>query len=184
MRSRSILIPLKIDRHFVLQAVVEERLILQFHFTEWHSHTCPFSNALLEFRRRVRAVVGHRIKSNEAGPMVVHCKYVLVSFRSSICYLCFCCSDGGGRSGVYLAIDANLELGEEEDAFDVYGYLKKLRQSRKGLVDNVVSVRNSVVRFSTTFALFRINTNSFTIRWRSFWRAGTLGFPSTSSPSV
>jgi protein tyrosine phosphatase len=57
-----------------LQQVVEERFILQFHFTEWHSHTCPFSNAVLEFRRRVRAVVGHRIKSNEAGPMVVHCK--------------------------------------------------------------------------------------------------------------
>lgn len=65
-------------------------------------------------------MVGHVIKSNEAGPMVVHC------------------NDGGGRSGVYLAIDANIELAEEEDKFDVYGYLKKLRQSRKGLVENLV----------------------------------------------
>lgn len=48
------------------------------------------------------------------------------------------CSDGGGRSGVYLAIDANLELAEEEDCFDVFGFLKKLRQSRKGLIENVV----------------------------------------------
>lgn len=48
-------------------------------------------------------------------------------------------SDGGGRSGVYLAIDANLELSEEEDAFNIYGYLKKLRQSRKGLIENLVS---------------------------------------------
>lgn len=55
--------------------------------------------------------------------------------------MCFSCSDGGGRSGVYLAIDANLELGEEEDAYDVFGYLKKLRQSRKGLVENVVSIK-------------------------------------------
>lgn len=78
---------------------------------------------MLEFRRRVRAVVGHVIKSNEAGPMVVHC------------------NDGGGRSGVYLSIDANIELAEEEDKFDVYGYLKKLRQSRKGLVENLVSIR-------------------------------------------
>nr|XP_023029918.1 receptor-type tyrosine-protein phosphatase T-like [Leptinotarsa decemlineata] len=54
--------------------VTEERTILQFHYTQWHSHSCPFANALLEFRRRVRAVVGHVIKSNEAGPMVVHCK--------------------------------------------------------------------------------------------------------------
>lgn len=47
-------------------------------------------------------------------------------------------SDGGGRSGVYLAIDANLELAEEEDCFDVFGFLKKLRQSRKGLIENEV----------------------------------------------
>nr|XP_032519414.1 receptor-type tyrosine-protein phosphatase kappa isoform X1 [Danaus plexippus plexippus] len=99
--------------------VVEERFILQFHYTQWHSHTCPFSNALLEFRRRVRAVVGRRLATNNVtGPMVVHC------------------NDGGGRSGVYLAIDANLELAEEEDCFDVFGYLKKLRQSRKGLIEN------------------------------------------------
>ncbi|KAK9700787.1 Protein-tyrosine phosphatase [Popillia japonica] len=47
------------------------------------------------------------------------------------------CNDGGGRSGVYLAIDANMELAEEENCFDIYRYLRKLRQSRKGLVDNV-----------------------------------------------
>ncbi|XP_026473499.1 receptor-type tyrosine-protein phosphatase kappa isoform X1 [Ctenocephalides felis] len=100
--------------------VTEERTLLQFHYTEWHSHSCPFGNAILEFRRRVRAVVGHRIvSSTDSGPMVVHC------------------NDGGGRSGVYLAIDANMELGEEEDAFDVFGYLKKLRQSRKGLIENL-----------------------------------------------
>ena len=39
---------------------------------------------------------------------------------------------------MYLAIDANLELAEEEDCFDVFGYLKKLRQSRKGLIENEV----------------------------------------------
>lgn len=39
---------------------------------------------------------------------------------------------------MYLAIDANMELAEEEDAFDVFGYLKKLRQSRRGLIENLV----------------------------------------------
>lgn len=48
-------------------------------------------------------------------------------------------SDGGGRSGVYLAVDANMELAEEEDAFNVFGYLKKLRQSRRGLIENLVN---------------------------------------------
>lgn len=58
------------------------------------------------------------------------------------------CNDGGGRSGVYLSVDANIELAEEEDKFDVYGYLKKLRQSRKGLVENLVSLSRFAVTAS------------------------------------
>lgn len=55
--------------------VTELREIIQFHYTEWHSHTNPFSNAVLEFRRRVRAVVGNIIDKNSLiGPMLVHCK--------------------------------------------------------------------------------------------------------------
>lgn len=46
---------------------------------------------------------------------------------------------------MYLAIDANLELAEEEDCFDVFGYLKKLRQSRKGMIDSVVSTMSPSV---------------------------------------
>lgn len=100
--------------------VIEERLIYQFHYTEWYSHSCPFSNAVLEFRRRVRSVAGNIIKATDIrGPMLVHC------------------SDGGGRSGVYLSIDSNLELAEEEECFHVYGYLKRMRQSRKGLIENM-----------------------------------------------
>ncbi|XP_060876919.1 receptor-type tyrosine-protein phosphatase kappa isoform X4 [Metopolophium dirhodum] len=96
----------------------ETRTLLQFHYTEWPCHTCPFSNAILEFRRRMRAVVGSRLQHD--NPIVVHC------------------NDGGGRSGVYLSIDANLELAEEEDCYDVFGYLKTLRQSRKGMVETLV----------------------------------------------
>ncbi|XP_046662944.1 receptor-type tyrosine-protein phosphatase kappa-like [Homalodisca vitripennis] len=96
----------------------QERTLLQFHYTEWPCHTCPFSNAILEFRRRMRSVVGS-YRTAQEGPIVVHC------------------NDGGGRSGVYLAIDANLELSEEEDAFDVFGYLKMLRQSRKGMIETL-----------------------------------------------
>lgn len=55
-------------------------------------------------------------------------------------------SDGGGRSGVYLALDANMELSEEEDSFDIFGYMKKLRQSRKGLIENVVSFTHNIYR--------------------------------------
>lgn len=38
-----------------------------------------------------------------------------------------------------MAIDANIELSEEDGVFDVYGYLVKMRQQRRGLVETLVS---------------------------------------------
>ena len=55
-------------------------------------------------------------------------------------------SDGAGRTGVFLAIDANLQLQEEDGFFDIYGYLKKLRQARRGLIENVVSCKLNLDR--------------------------------------
>ena len=48
------------------------------------------------------------------------------------------CSDGAGRSGVYVAIDANIELSEEDGVMDVFGYVKKMRAQRRGLVETLV----------------------------------------------
>lgn len=56
------------------------------------------------------------------------------------------CSEGGGRTGVFCQVDAQLELLEEDGVLDVFGYLKKLKSSRKGMLENVVSflfLRNS-----------------------------------------
>ena len=47
-------------------------------------------------------------------------------------------SDGGGRSGVFLAIDANMESVEEDGVVEIFGYMKKLRQARRGLVETLV----------------------------------------------
>lgn len=58
-------------------------------------------------------------------------------------YLCVCVclgSDGGARTGVYLAVDSNLELHEEDGKLDVYGYVKRMKQARPGLIETVVSV--------------------------------------------
>jgi protein tyrosine phosphatase len=96
----------------------EERKVILFHYTEWPCHSNPFSNALLEFRRRVRNVMNHHPDTQD-GPVIVHC------------------NDGAGRSGVYLAIDANIELSEEDGVFDVYGYLVKMRAQRIGLVETL-----------------------------------------------
>lgn len=53
----------------------EERKVILFHYTEWPCHSNPFSNALLEFRRRVRNVMNHHPDTQD-GPVIVHCKYV------------------------------------------------------------------------------------------------------------
>ncbi|XP_050714665.1 receptor-type tyrosine-protein phosphatase kappa-like isoform X4 [Eriocheir sinensis] len=98
------------------------REIVQFHYTEWPSHTQPFINGLLEFRRRVRIWMLSNITPAD-GPTVVHC------------------SDGGARTGVYLAVDSNLELHEEDGKLDVYGYVKRMKQARPGLIETVSQYR-------------------------------------------
>lgn len=96
-----------------------ERIIYQFHYNSWASHTCPFISSLLHFRRRVRICMDEMSKSGKTGPTVVHC------------------NDGCGRTGTYLCIDANLELAEEDNVLDVFNYTKKMRQSRKFLIENL-----------------------------------------------
>lgn len=103
-----------------LVCLQKSRNILQFHFTEWPGHTCPFPTALLDFRRRVRQIVDQSPEYSK-GQMLVHC------------------SEGGGRTGVFCQVDAQLELLEEDGVLDVFGYLKKLKSSRKGMLENVVS---------------------------------------------
>ena len=49
------------------------RKVILFHYTEWPCHSNPFSNALLEFRRRVRNVMNHHPDAQD-GPVIVHCK--------------------------------------------------------------------------------------------------------------
>ena len=71
--------------------------------------------------------------------------------RAAIHFRSFFSSDGAGRSGVYLAIDSNIELCEEDGVFDVYGYLKKMRSQRRGLVETLVSRLALVLsRFTVT----------------------------------
>ena len=48
-------------------------------------------------------------------------------------------SDGCGRTGTYLCIDANLEMAEEDGLYDVYGYTRRLKHARRGLIENIVN---------------------------------------------
>ncbi|XP_074598966.1 protein tyrosine phosphatase 36E [Brevipalpus obovatus] len=97
----------------------DERVVYQFHYYNWPTHTCPFSNSLLQYQRRIRIYMNEVCKDINVGPTVVHC------------------SDGCGRTGTYLCIDANLEFAEEDNMFDVFGYAKKMRAARKGMIESV-----------------------------------------------
>ena len=68
--------------------------MLQFHYTEWPCHSCPFSNAILEFRRRIRICLRHRAADMD-GPIVVHCRSVAPQLRPG----------GGGADRVPGCID-------------------------------------------------------------------------------
>ncbi|KAH9415711.1 hypothetical protein DERP_000201 [Dermatophagoides pteronyssinus] len=96
------------------------RIIYQLHYNSWSSHTCPFPNSILQFRRRVRIYQQEVIKDegDRVGPTIVHC------------------SNGCGRTGAFLCIDSNLELAEEDGLYDVFGYTKRLKHARRGLIEN------------------------------------------------
>ncbi|KAI6242835.1 Tyrosine-protein phosphatase [Aphelenchoides fujianensis] len=92
------------------------RTIKHFHFTEWELQSFPYISAFIELRRRVRQWTDSQ--PTEA-PLIVHC------------------SDGGGRSGAFLALDANLELMRQTGQVDVYEFAKTMVNSRQHLIDSV-----------------------------------------------
>lgn len=68
-----------------------------------------------------------------------------------------------------MAIDANLEAMEEDGVFDIFGYMKKLRQARRGLVEllvNFLESRNQILIQNVknvSIILHRNNTSLSTI---------------------
>lgn len=103
------------------------RIVYQFQYFQWPIHSVPSIDSLLHFRRRVRLVhqdVVHNLPpERKPGPMVVHC------------------SDGCGRTGAYLAIDSNLELAEEDNMYDIFGYTRKMRAARRGMIDSTLQYK-------------------------------------------
>ena len=75
-----------------------------------------------------------------------------------------------------MSIDANIELSEEDGVFDVYGFLTKMRQQRRGLVETLVSyfdpslshtsaVRHKIQSVYCTFPGFPDSSRSLPKRW-------------------
>lgn len=98
----------------------EYRTIYQLHFVSWNINSCPFSDSILKFRRRVQIYEKQcRLNGKSSGPLLVHC------------------SNGCGRSGTYVCLDANLALAKEEGVVDIFNYAKALRKARVGMIDNL-----------------------------------------------
>ncbi|CAG2118694.1 unnamed protein product, partial [Medioppia subpectinata] len=95
----------------------EYRIIYQLHYHNWSANSCPFSDSILRFRKRVKLYC-EELRDINTGPLIVHC------------------SDGCGRTGAYICLDANLQLAEEEGFVDVYNYTKLLRESRRGMIES------------------------------------------------
>lgn len=54
----------------------DERVVYQFHYYNWPTHTCPFANSLLQYRRRIRIYMNEICKETNIGPTIVHCRLV------------------------------------------------------------------------------------------------------------
>ena len=88
-------------RHFSLTFQGETRKITQFHYTSWPLSAQPDIANLLLFRRHICSQI--QTEETAQGPPIVHCH------------------DGGGRSGTFLAIEANLAMVENRKMVDILG---------------------------------------------------------------
>lgn len=99
-------------RSISLKKGKECRSLKMFHYHEWTRYSHPPNYSILQFRRRLleemRKVEGIRI-----GLPVIHC------------------SDGGFRSGNFVAIMDMLSMAEERKRVDVYGTVRRLLEERR-----------------------------------------------------
>ncbi|KAK3089316.1 hypothetical protein FSP39_002684 [Pinctada imbricata] len=96
----------------------ESRKIIHFHFTGWPDHGVPDTLELVTFLRRV-----HAYPLPRTGPTVVHC------------------SAGVGRTGTYIGLDSLYKYGLKSNRVDISGYVRKMRENRMTMVQNVDQYR-------------------------------------------
>jgi len=122
----------------------EKRIVKHFHYLEWPVYAQADSSSFLlflnhlqeELETQEKAEIGSGGDINPSGSDAAGPKKTTDSSPPIVH-----CHDGGGRSGAFLAIQANLFMINNSDKINVFQTLQWLRQQRKGLVANADQYR-------------------------------------------
>ena len=102
-----------IERQLTLNRNGQIRKITQLQFTGWPDSEIPCSaGEILYFYYKVKAL-------KRAGPLLVHC------------------TDGVGRTGIFIALDNLLQQSEAKQEVNVYECVSEMRKDRCEMVHNV-----------------------------------------------